>query len=260
MSNQLQLRKAFTAAGEEVIKLFQLTEDDLADVSVLTEEYFAVLNRRIPTVSRDIFSRLVASPNVRLGLLSDELKSKLTKDDIREERSLAAGMSPNLSVSKLQSVWSDSVNRLPRMIALVERFEAMATDEVNKTVHALASLRRYHNALEQLIIGIPAAYPLMADFVSGAFLVTNPKGATREPVRSDLFELDEQLRTAANARDRYFVYRTGEGLELFLEEALAWRELALKANLSTSEKAFVRSSEVPLARIEATSLMESTWS
>lgn len=260
MSIQPQLRKASTAAGEEVVKLFQLTEDDLADVPALAEEFFSVTNRRIPTVGVDILSRLVRSPAVRLGLLTDELKGKLTKDDIRQIRTVSSVVRPSHSVADLQSIWTYSVEKLPDMIALLERFEAMATDEVNETVRARVLLRRYHNALERLTADIPAAYPLVADFVHQAFLVTNPDWPVRREVRPSLVELDEKLRTVANARDRYFVYRTSEGLELFLEEALAWRELALTVNLSISAKAFLRNSKALLARIEAASLMELSWS
>jgi len=260
MSSQSQLRKASTPEGEAVIEQFQLTEADVADIPVLAEEYFAVENRNIRTVERDIFNRIVGGTNRGTFLYYDELKGKLSKEDIRaiKELSTSTGISP--SVSKLQETWAESVQKLPAMIVFLQKCEAMATDEINATVHALVSISRYHNALEQLTLGIPDIYPVMQDFVREAFPVTNTSWPARSKVRSDLVELDEQLRVAAKARDQYFIYRTSDRLERFLEEALTWRDIALKANLSTSGRMFVKYSEIPLARIDAALLMESSWS
>lgn len=259
MSSQPQLRKASNEVGAEVIRMLELTEADLTDIPVLMEEFLSVTNRRISTVESDVFTRLTNSTNNRLSMLYEELNHKLSDDDAKKLRALHtyAGRHPN--IQELQNAWEVSVQKLPDVLAFFEAYSSMGKDMEKEAASGLASIRRYNNALEQLTVAVPAMYPLMQSFVKSAFLVTNPYSTN--DVRSDLVELDEQVRVTAQARDRYFVYRTNENLDRFLNEALAWRRLVLATNaLPKVSTAFVLASDKLIARIESTALMEGSWS
>lgn len=239
--------------------MLELTEADLADIPVLMEEFLSVTNRRISTVQSDVFTRLTNGTNNRLSMLYEELNHRLSDGDAKKLRALYtyAGRHPN--VQELHNAWEASVKRLPGVLAFFEACSSMVKDTGEEAVSGLASIRRYNNALEQLTVAVPAMYPLMQSFVQSAFLVTNPYSTNG--VRSNLVELDEQVRVTAQARDRYFVYRTNENLDRFLNEALVWCRLALAANaLPTASTAFVLDSEKLIARIESTALMEGSWS